>query len=52
MSTMSQLYQTVTEYLDQGDNIYRIASVLNVPLAWVEEIQAELKLLDQESQPF
>ena len=44
MSQMSELHQTITEYLEQGDNVYRVASVLNVPLDWVESIAAEVHL--------
>jgi hypothetical protein len=39
---MSNIYQTIAEYLDQGDNPYRIASVLNIPVEWVHEIENEL----------
>ena len=39
---MSNIYQTIAEYLDQGDNPYRIASVLNIPLDWVLAEEANL----------
>jgi len=44
MSKMSNLALTIAEYLEQGDNVYRIASVLDVPLAWVQEIEKEVVL--------
>lgn len=45
MSKMSELHQTITEYLEQGDNVYRVASVLEIPielvLAVAEQLDAE-----------
>jgi hypothetical protein len=46
MSKMSELDLTITEYLEEGDNVYRIASVLNVPLEQVQEIEARLFSLE------
>lgn len=46
MSKMSELDLTIVEYLEEGDNIYRISSVLNVPLKQVQEIQARLFSLE------
>jgi len=46
MSKMSELDLTITEYLEEGDNVYRIASVLNVPLEQVKEIEARLFSLE------
>jgi hypothetical protein len=46
MSKMSELDLTITEYLEEGDNVYRIASVLNVPLERVKEIEARLFSLE------
>lgn len=46
MSKMSVIHQTITEYLEQGDNVYRIASVLDVPLAWVQEIAKEVGIAE------
>ena len=42
MNKMRELRQTITDYIEQGDNIYRIASVLNVPLELVQEIDQEV----------
>lgn len=52
MSAMSNIYQTIAEYLDQGDNPYRIASVLNIPVEWVHEIENELLANTQSYQDY
>ena len=46
MSKMSELDLTIPESLEEGDNVYRIASVLNVPLEHVKEIEARLFSLE------
>lgn len=46
MSKMSVIHQTITDYLEQGDNVYRIASVLDVPLSWVQEIAKEVGIAE------
>lgn len=33
---------TVVDYLEQGDNVFRVASVLDVPLEWVKSIEREI----------
>lgn len=42
MSKMNELHSTVVEYLEQGDNVFRFASVLDVPLEWVKAIEREM----------
>lgn len=47
MSKMNELHLTITEYLEQGDNPYRVASVLNVPVEWVREIEKEVRQVER-----
>lgn len=47
MSKMSNLHLTITDYLEQGDNAFRVAAVLNVPLEWVQEIEKEVRVAEQ-----
>lgn len=48
MSKMNDLHLTIAEYLEQGDNPYRVASVLNVPVEWVFEIEKEVRQVERE----
>lgn len=43
---MSELHLTITDYLEQGDNVYRVASVLQVPVEWVLEIEKETRQVE------
>ena len=47
MSKMNELHLTITEYLEQGDNPYRVASVLSVPVEWVLEIEKEVRRVER-----
>jgi len=46
MSKMSELHLAITELLEQGDNVYRIAEVLEVPVEMVLEIDESMIVED------
>ena len=46
MSKMSELHLSITELLEQGDNVYRIAEVLEVPVEMVLEVEKDMIVED------
>jgi len=46
MSKMSELHLAITELLEQGDNVFRIAEVLEVPVEMVLDVKEEMIVED------